>query len=95
MSRSYSSGDFGYPNRTICSVLEAMRDAIKTLNFSYLGSLIEEAQFLANRMESALYDSKDIKKLMEMRAELKKECAELEKQVEALKAQLPKKDEQK
>ena len=39
-------------NRYICTVLDEMRDCVKTSNFSYLSGLIEEAQSLANRMES-------------------------------------------
>ena len=52
-------------NRYICTVLDEMRDCIKTLNFSYLSGLIEEAQSLANRMESRLYEIKDFERLHE------------------------------
>ena len=38
-----------------------MRDCVKTSNFSYLSGLIEEAQSLANRMESRLYEIRDLK----------------------------------
>lgn len=42
------------PNRYICDVLEEMRKCHETRNFSYLLGLIEEAQTMANRMESSL-----------------------------------------
>ena len=42
-----------------------MRDCTKTLNFSYLLGLIEEAQTLASRMESHLYEMKDYDRLHE------------------------------
>ena len=47
------------PNRFLCDVLEEMRACYKTRNFSYLLGLIEEAQTLGERMESALGDKKD------------------------------------
>lgn len=65
------------PNRTICSVLEEMRNCCKTSNFSYLPGLIEECQSLANRMESALWDQKDIKYYREEKKELKEEIKKL------------------
>ncbi len=40
--------------RTMCDILSNMRDCLKTLNFSYLNGLIEEAQYRAERMENAL-----------------------------------------
>lgn len=73
------------PNRTICSVLESMRKSYETRNFSGLLGLIEEAQDLANRMESALEDQRDIKDLRDKRSELKKEYRELKDQVKKLK----------
>jgi len=62
-----------YPNRFICTVFEEMRDCFKTLNFSPIPGLIEEAQIMSNRMESALEDKKDIEHMHEKRVELKKE----------------------
>ena len=38
-------------NRYLCTVLDEMRECVKTLNFSYLLGLIEEVQTLGNRME--------------------------------------------
>ena len=52
-------------NRYICDVLEEMRTSVKTLNFAMIPSLIEEVQTMANRMEMALSDMKDLKGLKE------------------------------
>jgi len=64
------------PNRYICAVLDAIRDCDKTKNYSYLLGLVEEAQVLANRMEAALHDRKDLKydhtKHRELKAQIKK-----------------------
>ena len=70
------------PNRHICSVLEEMRECTKTLNFSYLLGLIEEAQSLAFRMESKLYDIKDFDRLHEEIRDLKKKKKNLEMEVD-------------
>lgn len=72
-----------WPARTICAVLDDMRASYKTYNFSNIGSLIEEVQMLANRMEARLdteesYDNaRD--RLREVREELKDGKTELEK----------------
>lgn len=70
-------------NRLICSVLDEMRECVKTLNFSYLLGLIEEAQTLANRMEAKLYTIKDweylekeIRRLKEQKKKLVAETGE-------------------
>jgi len=55
-----------------------MRDCVKTSNFSYLSGLIEEAQSLANRMESRLYEIKDFERLHEDIRKLKVEKKKLE-----------------
>ena len=65
-------------NRYICTVLDEMRDCVKTSNFSYLSGLIEEAQSLANRMESRLYEIKDFERLHEDIRKLKVEKKKLE-----------------
>jgi len=62
--------------------LDEMRDCIKTLNFSYLSGLIEEAQSLANRMESRLYEIKDFERLHEDIRKLKVEKKKLEEATE-------------
>ena len=72
------------PNRLLCTVLEEMRDCVKTLNFSYLSGLIEEAQSLASRMESRLYDMKDYDHLLDDIRDLKKKKKNLKKTVEVI-----------
>ena len=72
------------PNRLLCDVFGEMRDCVKTTNFSYLSGLIEEAQSLANRMESHLYDIKDFNHLHKDIKDLKKEKKKLEEKVEEL-----------
>ena len=71
-------------NRYICTVFEEMRECIKSMNFAYLPTLIEEAQMLANRMEAALGDKdavnslrEDIKKLKTARKLIHEEVKEL------------------
>jgi hypothetical protein len=71
-------------NRYLCSVLDEMRECTKTLNFSYLLGLIEEAQTLGNRMEAKLYDIKDFELLHEDIAKLKKQKKKLEEKIEGL-----------
>ena len=70
-------------NRTICSVLEEMRACYKTRNFAGLMGMIEEAQSMGNRMESALLDQKDLqsarKKLKDVKEEYKKVKEELDR----------------
>jgi len=40
--------------RSLHTVLDEMRECCKTSNYSYLMSLIEEAQHMSNKMESKL-----------------------------------------
>ena len=66
MNRTYSYRGWELElemNRVICNVFEEMRKANETRNYSYLEGLIEEAQSMANRMESAIFDMKDIKSI--------------------------------
>ena len=72
------------PNRLLCTVLDEMRECVKTTNFSYLPGLIEEAQSLANRMESHLYDIKDFNHLHKDIKDLKKKKKKLKEKVEEL-----------
>ena len=69
-----------YGTRYMCSILKNMRELCKTLNFSYLPALIEEAQYRAERMENTIesYGS-DMAYNETRRKELKSEIAELEK----------------
>ena len=69
-------------NRTLCSVLEEMRQCYETRNFSPLRGLIEEAQTYGNRMEAKLSDVQEYESL-------KKRYKELKEKVTALKSQLP------
>lgn len=73
-----------YPNRTVCSVLEEMRKANETRNYSILLSLIEEVQTLVNRMEASLYDIKDMEHMLKEKSKLKKKLKALEAKVEKL-----------
>lgn len=76
------------PNRTCCDVLEEMRKCLKTMNFSYLEGLIEEAQTMANRMESALWDQADYRHKMKELKEAKEEIKELEAKKELLEKEI-------
>ena len=76
-------------NRTICDVLREMRKYTKHMgltanNDAVFGSLIEEAQIMANRMEAKLYDRGEIKAAIGHRDGLKKEIKELEDKHEQL-----------
>lgn len=66
--------------RYLCDILNDMRECYKTRNFSYLKSLIEEAQYRANRMEDRLQRIHSVEYLEETRDKLKKEIKELEKE---------------
>ena len=68
-------------NRYICDVLEEMRTSTKTLNFAMIPSLIEEVQTMANRMEMALHDMKDLEQLKMSIVEKKEELEKLEKKI--------------
>jgi hypothetical protein len=68
-------------NRYICDVLEEMRTSTKTLNFAMIPSLIEEVQTMANRMEMALADMKDLERLKMSIVEKKEELEKLEKEI--------------
>jgi uncharacterized protein YlxW (UPF0749 family) len=61
-----------------------MRECIKTVNFSYLLGLIEEAQILANRMEARLFEMKDYERLHNDVRDLKKKKKKLEEEVREL-----------
>ena len=68
-------------NRYICDVLEEMRTSTKTLNFALIPSLIEEVQTMANRMEMALSDMKDLEQLKMDIVEKKEELKKLKKKI--------------
>ena len=78
---SYWSG----PNRYLCSVLDEMRKHVENVSvfnlFKYkrsMAMLIEEAQTLANRMESGLADWSDIRRAHKDIKKLKEEIKKLE-----------------
>lgn len=71
-------------NRTLCEILEEMRKACSTLNFSYMLGLVEEAQYMGDKMEAALADAEDVRKLHEKRKKLLNEVKQLEAKKELL-----------
>lgn len=71
-------------DRTMCSVLEEMRACCRTGNYSYLPSLIEEAQSYANRMESALYKNSDWKWSKKEKKKIDKQIKRKRKELEKL-----------
>jgi uncharacterized protein Yka (UPF0111/DUF47 family) len=78
-------------NRYVCDVLDEMRTSVKTLNFAMIPSLIEEVQTMANRMEMALSDLKDLKLLKEEIVDKKEELEALKDQIENLEKKKKKK----
>ena len=74
-----------YLNRNICGVLDEMRSLNKVRNYSSFLALIEEAQMMANKMEAALDDQKDVKRATERLSQLKQEIKNLEGKIEKLK----------
>ena len=90
--RAYISIDDGgnvmYPNRTYCDALHDLRKLVSKITiFNYKKSvdtiklLVEELQVYGNRMEAGLQDKHDIHRYQIRRSELKKEIAELKKQL--------------
>jgi hypothetical protein len=71
-------------NRYVCDVLDEMRTSVKTLNFAMIPSLIEEVQTMANRMEMALSDMKDLKLLKEAIVDKKEELDSLKDKIKKL-----------
>lgn len=71
--------------RTLCSVLEEMRRCDKTKNYSRLEDLIEEVQFLGNRMEISISHKYDLKYYTEEIKNMRKEAKKLEKEIKKLK----------
>lgn len=71
-------------NRTLCAVLDEMRKACKTSNYSYLPGLIEEAQSMGNKMEAALHDNKEAKDARKTIKEAKTQLIALKAEIKAL-----------
>jgi hypothetical protein len=65
-------------SRTMCDVLEEMRQASKSRNYSYIDGLIEEVQTMGNRMESGLERYKSMETAEQHILDLKSEIKELE-----------------
>ena len=63
--------------RTLCDVLDAMRKCYETRNFSGINGLIEEAQDMGDRMESALQEQKGYRHYRDEKNRLKKEAKEI------------------
>ncbi len=82
------------PNRTLCNVLDEMRKANKTRNYSSLLGLIEEAQSMGNRMESALYDKLDVEDYEEKKRVLKRQLRKAEKTLVAARVLAEEQDEE-
>ena len=70
-----------YLNRTICGVLDEMRSCNETKNYSYLLGLIEEAQSMANKMESKIDLIKDFEDLKEQCKNLAERKNDLKKDI--------------
>ena len=70
--------------RLICDVLEDMRKCVETTNFGFMKGLIEEAQIMSNRMESALSNQKDLIKLDQELSKAHRAYKKLEREYESL-----------
>ena len=70
-------GEVYFFGRTVCDVLEEMRAAYESRNFSHLLGLVEEAQSMVNRMEEGLSALKVIRKLKVQIKDLRIEVKEL------------------
>ncbi len=72
---------YTYPNRLLCSVLDELRTMADNLESEqakrHMSSLVEEAQTLANRMESGLEDWSDVREGWSRRKDLKIEIKQL------------------
>ena len=72
-----------YLIRTICQVFEEMRSCNETKNYSYLLGLIEEAQSMANKMESKIDLINDFEALKDKYKELEEQKNELKKEIKS------------
>lgn len=75
-------------NRYLCDVLEDMRKCEQTRNYSSLAGLIEEAQVMGNRMESALSDQKDLVELTKKYSDKKSDYKKLKQELDEIKSKL-------
>jgi len=81
-----------YLNRTICDVLDETRVSLKLLENTQYGNTIlhlqclnEEAQSMANRMEAALGDVRDVNELIKDLPNLRNEYKVLRNLINGLK----------
>jgi len=74
-----------YPNRTMCEVLDEMRECYKSRNFAPVLGLIEEVQIMGNKMEASLNDKKDLEAMREQRSKMNEELEALQKKINKLK----------
>ena len=72
-----------YLNRSICAVFEEMRSCNETRNYSYLLGLVEEAQSMANKMESKIDLIKDFEELKDKYKELEERKNDLKKDIKS------------
>jgi hypothetical protein len=69
-----------HSTRYLCNIIEDMRKAYETRNFSYLLGMIEELQYRANRMEDRLDAFREVERMEDRRIELKKEIKKLKRE---------------
>lgn len=75
--KEYDDMPYTSLDRTLCEVLEEMRELHTTRNYSSMLGLIEEAQSMGNRMEAAIATKKSIIELATFRSKIKKEIQNL------------------
>ena len=90
MSDNSPFGGWFGRNRHMCDVLKDMRALSKSRNYSSLDSLIEELQYMANKMEAGLMDQKDLNDLTERQSRARKELKKLETEYKKLTAKIAK-----
>lgn len=64
--------------RTVCDVLEEIRQLEKTKNYGPLLGLVEEIQSMANRMEAKLTENRDVVRAENYIKKLKQKIKKLE-----------------
>lgn len=79
------------PNRYLCAVFDDMRAAHDLHNYSYLLALIEEAQWIGNRMEAAIEDINDIRTYQEERSRLRKQIKDARAELKDIRHKIKKK----
>ena len=72
-----------------------MRKCCETSNYSYLPSLIEEAQSMANRMEAGLHNASDLETISQDLADARKELKKVQLNIQEQKDKKQNKQEEK